>query len=44
MNCKLEKDIIRKDYISKTLLKIVDEIDYNNYNWIEYESSNEKEF
>ena len=45
MNYELKKEsIVRKDYVTKTLLKYVEEIDYNNYKWIEYDSFKKEEF
>ena len=45
MNYELKKEsIVRKDYVTKTLLKYVEEIDYNNYKWIEYDSLEKGEF
>ena len=45
LNYELKKDsIIRKDYVSKALLKFVKEIDYNNYKWIEYDTFKKEEF
>ena len=33
---KKKDSIINKDFDTKTLLKFIEEMDYNNYKWIEY--------